>query len=634
MLAELAFGLVCPDPAGSGLEAGWLARRRAALEAHAGDATEAWEDWVRDPAASDERLRGLAGTMGLSAVETIALALAVAVELDPMAARVMDWLQRPVAGARPTVGLLARLAHRVDDGDPAAQIEALVTGRAAEAGVLRTETAPGPVAQRSVAAPLPLVLALSGGHGRWPGVQGRLATPPPLPPSIVEAAGRHALACRSERVALVVRSGDPREARAAAQLIAEFLEGEPAFFEGEPPAGFGPWLWLTRGVPVLSVEAAPGERRTLPTLSGYPGPLLVAAGRDGSFTLDGEAVVAWSLGIPEAAERMGLWRAATGDQELSESVARHRHGSARIQGLARAARYQASLSGDDAPRIEHVETAARQGAAVDLGHMAELLPEAIEDEAIILSSRVRDDLERLSDRCRQRDRLTSRLGPAARARYRPGVRALFHGPSGTGKTLAAGWLATRLGLPLYRVDLASVTSKYIGETEKNLAELFSRAEHAEVVLLFDEADALFGRRTDVKDANDRFANAQTNYLLQRIESFEGIALLTSNSRSRFDSGFARRLDVLVDFPMPGPEERKALWRAHLGSGVEIGPTELNRLAAGCELAGGHVRNAVLHAAVAARARGEHPSFQDLAEGVAAEFRKLGRQPPVFMRSEA
>ena len=116
------------------------------------------------------------------------------------------------------------------------------------------------------------------------------------------------------------------------------------------------------------------------------------------------------------------------------------------------------------------------------------------------------------------------------------MRALFTGPSGTGKTLAAGWIATRLGLPLYRVDLASVTSKYIGETEKNLSQLLARAEQAEVILLFDEADSIFGKRTDITDSNDRFANAQTNYLLQRIENYDGIVLLTSNSQARFDVG--------------------------------------------------------------------------------------------------
>ena len=151
------------------------------------------------------------------------------------------------------------------------------------------------------------------------------------------------------------------------------------------------------------------------------------------------------------------------------------------------------------------------------------------------------------------------------------------------------------------MDLASVTSKYIGETEKNLAELFGRAEHAEVVLLFDEADSLFGKRTDVKDSNDRFANQQTNYLLQRIESFEGITLLTSNSRARFDSAFTRRLDAIIEFLAPGPVERRALWLAHLGAANTLDAVALNRLAANCDLAGGHIRNVVLGAAALAGA---------------------------------
>lgn len=180
--------------------------------------------------------------------------------------------------------------------------------------------------------------------------------------------------------------------------------------------------------------------------------------------------------------------------------------------------------------------------------------------------------------------------------------------------------------------MASVTSKYIGETEKNLAQLFAAAEYSDVILLFDEADALFGKRTEVKNANDRFANAQTNYLLQRIETFDGIAILTSNSRSRFDSAFARRLDLVIEFPQPLPAERKALWHAHLGDGHALGQAELNQLAAGCELAGGHVRNAVLWAAAQARAGQRDIAYDDLAEGIAAEYRKLGKPCPPGLRA--
>jgi SpoVK/Ycf46/Vps4 family AAA+-type ATPase len=205
---------------------------------------------------------------------------------------------------------------------------------------------------------------------------------------------------------------------------------------------------------------------------------------------------------------------------------------------------------------------------------------------------------------------------------------LFTGPSGTGKTLAAGWIAARLEMPLYRVDLSAVTSKYIGETEKHLSRLLARAEHADVVLLFDEADSLFGKRTDVSDAHDRFANAQTNYLLQRIESYEGIVLLTSNSQGRFDDAFARRLDFIVEFPAPGPDERRALWYAHLGPQTSLSAVEINRLAVLVDLNGGLTRNAVLAAAARARHQEREMTFNDVLSGVERELRKLGRLMPV------
>jgi len=147
------------------------------------------------------------------------------------------------------------------------------------------------------------------------------------------------------------------------------------------------------------------------------------------------------------------------------------------------------------------------------------------------------------------------------------------------------------------------------------------------VLLFDEADSLFGKRTDVKDANDRFANQQTNYLLQRIESFEGIVLLTSNSRARFDPAFTRRLDAILEFPTPGPEERRALWLAHLGDAHSLDAAALNRLAAACDLAGGHIRNVVLAAAARARLQDSAIGEAEIAAAVAAEYRKLGKPVP-------
>jgi SpoVK/Ycf46/Vps4 family AAA+-type ATPase len=184
-----------------------------------------------------------------------------------------------------------------------------------------------------------------------------------------------------------------------------------------------------------------------------------------------------------------------------------------------------------------------------------------------------------------------------------------------------------LGIPLFRVDLSAVTSKYIGETEKNLSQLLAKAEQNEVILLFDEADSLFGKRTDINESNDRFANAQTNYLLQRMESYDGIAILTSNGRSRFDDAFARRLDVIVSFPLPGPEERRALWLAHLGAHHKVGSAQLNQVAATAELSGGQIRNAVLRGAVAAAQDQTAMVYRHLLAGVAGEYRKLSRQLP-------
>jgi SpoVK/Ycf46/Vps4 family AAA+-type ATPase len=259
--------------------------------------------------------------------------------------------------------------------------------------------------------------------------------------------------------------------------------------------------------------------------------------------------------------------------------------------------------------------------------LAEIVRDEVSDSALVVTGTLKQELEDLVLRCRLRDGLVEGFGPALRARYRPGVRALLVGPSGTGKTLAASWIATRLGLPLFRVELSAVTSKYIGETEKNLSELLSRAEENDVVLLFDEADSLFGKRTEVRDAHDRFANAQTNFLLQRLDNYDGIVLLTSNSRARFDAAFARRLDLILEFPLPGPEERRALWLAHLGGSHRLTPAEINRIAVAAELSGGQIRSAVLSAAIHAAKHGGAIRLPDLAASLLQEYRKLGRQLP-------
>jgi hypothetical protein len=632
-LAEIAFAWLAPTPPGSpadatqGLEAAWLGDHAARVAAGAEQMAALLAQWRATPPPADARLAALADTLQLSGTEAVAVALACAAETDSMAARVLAWLQAPVGGSRPTVGLVVQVAQALGEAAPVALLAA---GRARACGLLRLDDEQRVLAEAAISVPQPIVLALcEPGSLHWRGLRLGLDHPVPLPASLQEAARAHARAAGPGGVrALVVRSGHPREAQAAAAAIAAHLQARVVFIDGEVPAGLGPWLWLAAAIPVLCLELAPGERRRIPPIPGWRGPVLLATGPDGGVEFDGETVPGWRVPVPSSGERAALWEAVLGRGDMAAALgAQHRHAAGRIAELGHAARFEAQLDGQAQVTREHVARAARGGAAGDLGAMAEPVHDEISDAALVLPAAVRAELDALVCRCLARDALADGLGPAVQARLRHGVRALFVGPSGTGKSLAVGWLATRLGLPLYRVDLASVTSKYIGETEKNLAQLFARAEHCEVVLMFDEADSLFGKRTDVKDSNDRFANAQTNYLLSRIESYEGIAILTSNSRARFDSAFTRRLDSIVEFPMPAPGERRALWLGHLGTTHALSAGEVNRIAASCDIAGGHVRNAVLAAAASARQAAGPIGYEGLRVAIATEYRKLGKQAP-------
>jgi hypothetical protein len=618
-------------PEEDGWEAGHL---RACLNAVSGG-EGGWKGslpaYLGHPAAEDAPLLHLARQLGLSLPEVLAVALAAAVEDDLATGRILAHLQAPLAGSRPTLGLLAACLAPLAPGG----IDLLVNGPAVRCGLLTVPADGGPLPERTVSVPLHLGLALRGRDAALPGATIGPGWMPevPLPPSILAEAERHAVGLGSApRRSLVLRTGMPAEGRAAAAAIAAALGLRPLFLETDKTAGFGPWCLLRRLLPVFCVDPGPGERKVLSSLDGYEGPVLALAGPDGSVEVTGSHPLSWTLPVPPPEERRELWRAALGDDDLAAELARHhRHGSGRIATLGRLTLHRCRLAGHDRPTRADVAAAAWSGDGTGLDALAQPLPDPIPDEALVVPEPLRQELRLLLLRCQGRDGLADGLGVSARARYRPGVRGLLIGPSGTGKTLAAGWIATRLGIPLYRVDLAAVSSKYIGETEKNLAQLLARAEQSEVALLFDEADSLFGKRTDIKDSNDRFANAQTNYLLQRLESWDGIALLTSNSRARFDPAFMRRLDAILDFPLPGPEERRLLWSSHLGEGHRLPPSEISKLAALADLGGGHIRNIVLAAAVLARSEERPIEHADVLLGLMAEYRKLGKQIPLELK---
>ncbi len=222
---------------------------------------------------------------------------------------------------------------------------------------------------------------------------------------------------------------------------------------------------------------------------------------------------------------------------------------------------------------------------------------------------------------RHQARVYERWGFAAKSSRGLGIAALFSGASGTGKTMAAEVLARELNLDLYRIDLSAVVSKYIGETEKNLRRIFDAAEAGGAILLFDEADALFGKRTEVKDSHDRYANIEVSYLLQRMESYRGLAILTTNMKSALDHAFLRRLRFTVDFPFPGVTERAAIWRGIFPRQTPVEGLDFNKLAQ-LNVAGGHIRNIAMSAAFHAADSGEFVRMRHLLKAARAEAAKL------------
>jgi hypothetical protein len=309
--------------------------------------------------------------------------------------------------------------------------------------------------------------------------------------------------------------------------------------------------------------------------------------------------------------------------DLATVVAPYRLGGDRIRRVVQVAQGLAEFDGS-ALTAGHLRLAARQQSASGLERHARRIRPAVGWADLVLPEGPLTQLRELALRARHRDQVLGDWRLSAGGGRGRGVLALFAGDSGTGKTLSAEVVAAELGLDLYVVQLSSIVDKYVGETEKNLERVFTEADRTDAVLLFDEADSVFGKRSEVKDAHDRYANMESAYLLQRLESFDGIALLTTNLRANVDDAFTRRLDLVVDFPFPDAAQRLALWRhslAHVPCADDIEPGSVARE---FELAGGSIRSAVVTAAYAAAGRGAPVGTADLLAGARREYRKAGR----------
>ncbi|MBP6777630.1 MAG: ATP-binding protein [Piscinibacter sp.] len=278
---------------------------------------------------------------------------------------------------------------------------------------------------------------------------------------------------------------------------------------------------------------------------------------------------------------------------------------------------------DGAAYTDAVWAALREAARGGLESLAQRIDGDTRFADLVLPAAQLEQLRAIAAQLQHRHTVHDDWGFAGRTSRGLGIAALFAGESGTGKTMAAEAIANEVRLDLFRIDLASTVSKYIGETEKNLARVFDAAEASGAVLLFDEADALFGKRSEVKDSHDRYANIEIAYLLQRIEAYRGLAILTTNLKSSLDKAFMRRIRFVVQFPFPDESMREQLWRLQLPAKAPQAPIDYAALAR-APLSGGHIRAAALQAAFAAAARGQAIDNALLTQALRGEFAKLER----------
>jgi vesicle-fusing ATPase len=382
---------------------------------------------------------------------------------------------------------------------------------------------------------------------------------------------------------------------------------------------------LLRALAILQVE---DETETAATgLSDLlEAPLVVATGATSRRSIR-RTTIQRDVHLPSPAEQRALWAGRLGqplpagvEAAVEEIAQHHRLGAAAVDGIVRELAASAPEAAEMAPTLRRL---CRERARVRLDALAERIhPEATWDDLVLPAGHL-ELLYDIARHVRHRTQVYERWGFADRVIRGLGVTALFAGESGTGKTLAAEVLAADLELDLYRIDLSATVSKYIGETEKNLRRLFDAAEASGAVLLFDEADALFGKRGEVKDGHDRYANLEVAYLLQRMESYRGLAILTTNMRSHIDRAFLRRLRFVIQFPFPDRAQRADIWRRIFPPATPLEGIDADELAR-MAVAGGSIRSIALSAAFAAAEDGTAITADHVLRAARVEYAKSDR----------
>ncbi|MBQ1443728.1 MAG: ATP-binding protein [Renibacterium sp.] len=607
----------------------------------------------RESQDCDARFRAMAAAAGtglaldrlvanfdLAAPEVELLLIAVAADIDPRFESFFGYLNDDVTRRRPSSAVAIELCGCLLS-DPGVR-NRLIDGPLVRGGLLGLSDPDRPFPGRALQVPDRVIGYLLGGKELEPALAPVLAEVPALdwgdPADLAAAlrsgAGLAYLREQPTGSGTVLARGALR-ARGLGTLAVDGVRLAGASGKTELARAAAREARLSdAGLVVTNVQALDGDRGLFAALDCAPMPLILT----GTAAWDPEWLDAppWQGAVPamssrERAEQWQQYLAHDGgadlaeDLDLAEATALFRLRPEHIARASRTALAQSRSNPGSRLSAGHLALGARAENGAALDKLARRIEPGVGWNDLVLPPPVRSALQEVELRAVYRDRVLGDWGMRPGAGRGRGVAALFAGDSGTGKTMSAEVIAGALGLDLYVVDLSTVVDKYVGETEKNLERIFSAAAGVNGVLLFDEADAIFGKRSDVKDAHDRYANIESAYLLQRMESFDGLAILSTNLRANIDDAFTRRLDVLIDFPMPDAKHRSLLWDRCLGSRLRrAGRLDLDFMGAAFELSGGAIRSAAVTAAYLAAHDDAALGMGHLVNAVHGEYRKMGR----------